>query len=326
MQIPIIHGGFGSPGATLKEFMVSKYKFKHTMWVDLESPSRAEIMTTLEEFGLPDALADELGTCTLRSKVDYYDRANFIYLVLHFPVLSDGKANSEQEIDFIVGKNFLITTRYEKIDSFTNFSRLFDKESFIELARMGEHAGFIFTGLMREIYRHSLDQVETINESLKRIEEDIFKGQMTEAVSVISNTNRKYLNFKQALRHHGEIITSFERAALDMFGSGFKHSLEIVSSEHNRLRNTMDVGKEILSDLRETNDSLLTTRTNQTMKTLTAMTFTLLPITLITGIFGMNVTDNMLFIQNGRDFLLVLIFMLLVGLIMFIYFKGKRWL
>lgn len=100
----------------------------------------------------------------------------------------------------------------------------------------------------------------------------------------------------------------------------------MVNSEYNRVRNTLEVGKEILNDLRETNDSLLTTRTNQTMKTLTAMTFTLLPITLITGIFGMNVTDNMLFIKDGRDFILVLAFMLLVGLIMLVYFKGKKWL
>ncbi len=88
----------------------------------------------------------------------------------------------------------------------------------------------------------------------------------------------------------------------------------------------MEVVKEILNDLRETNDSLLTTKTNQTMKTLTAMTFTLLPITLITGIFGMNVTDNVLLIQNWEDFALVILFMILVGLIMFVWFKGKKWL
>lgn len=306
--------------------MVSKYKFKATTWVDLASPSHAEILTTLEEFGLPESMADELGTCTLRSKVDYYDKHGFIYLVLHFPVISSGTENSEQEIDFIVGKNFLITTRYEKIDPLNNFSRLFDKESFRDISRMGEHAGFIFSSLMREIYKHSLENLENINDSLKKIEEDIFKGMQAEAVVVISNTNRKFLNFKQALRHHGEIIQSFEDVAVELYGERFRHSMEMVSSEYNRVKNTLDVGKEILSDLRETNDSLLTTRTNQTMKTLTAMTFTMLPITLITGIFGMNVTDNMLFIRNGRDFILVLCFMLIVGLIMFVYFKGKKWL
>ena len=306
--------------------MVYKYKYKNTTWVDLESPSHAEIMNTIEEFDLPQIMAEELGTCTLRSKVDYYDRLKLIYLVLHFPVIDGGTEHLEQEIDFVVGKNFLITTRYEKIDPLNNFSRLFDRDTFLDKASMGEHAGYLFIHLMRELYRNSLDNLDNINDSLKGVEEQIFKGFQTEAVTVISNTNRKYLNFKQALRHHGEILKSFESAGRDLFGDNFKYSLELISSEHNRVKNTLDVGKEILNDLRDTNDSLLSTKTNQTMKRLTAMTFTLLPITLITGIFGMNVHDSIVFIQDGRDFILVILLMVIVGLSMFVYFKAKKWL
>lgn len=306
--------------------MIYKYKYKNTTWVDLESPSHAEIMNTIEEFDLPEIMAEELGTCTLRSKVDYYDRLKLIYLVLHFPVIDGGTEHLEQEIDFVVGKNFLITTRYEKIDPLNNFSRLFDRDTFLDKASMGEHAGYLFIHLMRELYRNSLDNLDNINDSLKGVEEQIFKGFQTEAVTVISNTNRKYLNFKQALRHHGEILKSFESAGRDLFGDNFKYSLELISSEHNRVKNTLDVGKEILNDLRDTNDSLLSTKTNQTMKRLTAMTFTLLPITLITGIFGMNVHDSIVFIQDGRDFILVILLMVIVGLSMFVYFKAKKWL
>jgi magnesium transporter len=88
----------------------------------------------------------------------------------------------------------------------------------------------------------------------------------------------------------------------------------------------MEIGKEILNDLRETNDSLLTTKTNAAMRRLTAMTFTLLPITLITGIFGMNTANDALIIKNSHELLLVLILMVLIGLIMLVYFRGKKWL
>ena len=56
------------------------------------------------------------------------------------------------------------------------------------------------------------------------------------------------------------------------------------------------------------------------------MTFTLLPITLITGIFSMNMPEEILIIRNSGDFILVLILMAVIGLIMFVYFKGKKWL
>jgi magnesium transporter len=283
-------------------------------------------MDTIEEYHLPEIMAEELGTCNLRAKVDYYEKLKLIYLVLHFPVIADGDDSVEQEIDFVIGKNLLITTRYEKIDPLHNFSRLFEKDSFLDKSNMGDHAGYLFVYLMREIYKHSLDNLENINDSLKKIESDIFKEKQVEAVSLISETNRKFLNFKQALRHHGEMFKSFETASVEMFGQGFYYLLGVVTSEYNRVRNTMEIGKEILNDLRETNDSLLTTKTNAAMRRLTAMTFTLLPITLITGIFGMNTANDALIIKNSHELLLVLILMVLIGLIMLVYFRGKKWL
>jgi magnesium transporter len=307
--------------------MIFKYKYKNTTWIDIESPTRAEILNIIEEYKLPEIMAEELGTCNLRSKVDYYNKLGLIYLVLHFPVITEGEDSVEQEIDFVIGKDFLITTRYEKIDPLHNFSRLFERDTFLDKGNMGDHAGYLFVYLLREIYKHSLDNLENINDSLKTIEKDIFREKkQVNAVTTISETNRKYLNFKQALRHHGEIFRSFEAASVEMFGQSFFYLLGTVSSEYNRVKNTLEVGKEILDDLRDTNDSLLTTRTNNVIGRLTVMTSILLPITLITGIFGMNTSDEVLFIRNAEDFLLVLVLMFIVGLTMVVYFKGKKWL
>lgn len=306
--------------------MISKYKYKNTTWIDMESPTRAEILDVSEEYKLPDIVAEELGLLNLRSKVDYYKKLGLIYLVLHFPIIGEGEDSVEQEIDFVIGQNFLVTTRYEKIDPVKNFSRFFERDSYLDKTNIGENAGYLFVHLMREIYKHSLDNLENINDSLKMIEKNIFREKQVEAVSQISETNRKFLNFKQALRHHGEIFKSFETASVDMFGQSFYYLLGTATSEYNRVRNTLEVGKEILDDLRDTNDSLLTTKTNTAMRRLTAITSVLLPITLITGIFGMNVADDLLFIKNNNDFTLVMILMVLVGLITVVYFKGKKWL
>lgn len=272
-------------------------------------------------------MGQEIANPDLRSKVDYYKKQGLIYLVLHFPVISDSKDSIEQEVDFIIGQDFLITTHYEKIDPLHDFSRIFEKNTLLDKSNMGEHAGYIFVYLMREIYKHSLDNLENIDDSLKNIEKDIFQEKkQVSAVTTISETNRKYLNFKQALRHHGEIFRSFEGASIEMFGQSFYYLLGTVTSEYNRVKNTLDVGKEILDDLRDTNDSLLTNKTNTIMQRLTAMTSVLLPVTLITGIFGMNTSENVLFIHSPNDFFLVLVLMVIVGLITIIYFKGKKWM
>lgn len=306
--------------------MLSKYKYKNITWVDLECPTPAEIMDVKEEFNLPDLVSEELNTCTLRSKVDYYEKLGLIYLVLHFPVLNEKEQNIEQEFDFVVGKNFFITTRYEKIDYFNNFSRVFSLDNVFDKAHYGENSGHLLVQVLKALYKNTLEQLEQINDSLKNIENNIFNGKQSETVEIISSVNRKFVNFKQAIRHHAEILNSFNDAALDLFGNTFSHSSNTINAEYNRVKNTLETGKEILNDLRITNDSMLTTKTNETIKTLTIVSFTLLPITLITGIFGMNTSDSALIIRDDTDFMLVLIFIVILWLIMFIYFKAKKWL
>lgn len=300
--------------------MLSKYRYKHITWVDLESPSPSEIADVADEYALPRLVADELNTCTLRSKVDYYAKERLMYFVFHFPT-----AHGEQEIDFVIGQDFIVTARYEKIPRLDDFGRLFTRETF-ERGGAPEHAGSLFVLLMKDLYRNSLEQLENINDSLKTIEDNIFKGKLAATVKIISETNRKYLNFKQAFRHHDEILASFTRTSRELFGDNFVHAVSGLVSEFRRVQSTLELGREIINDLRTTNDSLLNTQTNETMKKLTTMTFILLPITLVTGVFGMSVTENAVLIKDSRDFILVLMLIGIVGLGTFIYFKGKRWL
>jgi len=304
--------------------MISKYSYKKLVWIDLESPTRDEVRNICEEYDVPTMVGEELLKRTYRSKVDKYD--NLIYLILHFPIISQGKGKSiEKEIDFVIGKDFLITTRYESIDPIHDFSKMFEVDSMLDSGIYGKHAGFLFFLMIRELYRHSMIELEELNQVFKEIEKKIFDdnkaGMMVE---YISRTNRKLLDIKQALRFHHDILKSFEGASRDFFGEEFDFYSNSIIGEYNKVGNVVEGHREILNDLRETNDSLLTNKTNQTIKILTILTFIILPLNLISGVFGMN--SDIIFINSVSDFFLVLGAMALTGIIMFVYFKSKKWL
>ena len=82
--------------------------------------------------------------------------------------------------------------------------------------------------------------------------------------------------------------------------------------------------REVLNELQQTNDSLLSNKTNESMRTLTVMNFVIMPLTLIAGIFGMNAT--FMFIHDLGDFFTIVACMLIIGILMFIYFRKKRWI
>ena len=307
--------------------MISKFKHKNVTWIDIEKPTRNEILDIIEEYKIPKVAGEELLTETLKSKVDYYDKEDTVYLVLHFPFFDkQNKVVVEKEIDFILGKYFLITTHYQEIDPFNDFSRIFENNSVLDTNKIGENPGFLFFYILKNLYKNLDNELDSIAVNLEKIEHDIFDGKEKDAVNSISYANRKIIRFRKAISFHGEIIQSIEPIGANMFGAGFSFNMSMIISEYNKVNSTIAWYKELLNDMHDTNDTLLTTKTNETVKTLTIMTFIMLPITLITGVFGMNVVSELILIKSVTDLFIVIGAMVLTGLVMFVYFKSKKWL
>lgn len=303
--------------------MISKYTYKKLTWIDVEKPTREEIEYLKDTYNLPTLIGDELLAESVRAKVDVHE--NLIFMIMHFPTGNPNlnRKGIEQEIDFVVGHDFVITVHYEPVQSLIDFSKQFNQGSKLERGKPIPHAGFLLHFIIKELYKKVSISLDEMNGWLKEIEQNIFLGYEEKMVKVISNVNKNILDYKQTLRFHKETLNSFQVAAKNFFNPDFTYELTTMIGEYNKVQHTLDGHKEILNDLRDTNDSLLTTKTNDTMKKLTVMTFVILPLTLITGIFGMNM--NMIFIKHNKDFLFLLIGMITIALVMFIYFRHKKW-
>ncbi len=304
--------------------MISRHTYKDLVWVDLESPTQEEVRQIMEEFCLHPIVASELLEPTLRAKVEPYE--DYVYLILHFPtILHKHHGETEQEIDFIVGRNFLITTHYELVDPLHEFSKIFEVNSLLDKSNIGEHAGFLFFYLIRQMYHTVLGELDRIDIKLEEIEASIFDKHEVEMVQTISETNRDLLNFKQAIRHHKEVLESFEIAGRKLFGEDFIYYLRAILGEYYKIAAMLEGHKETLLDLRDTNDSLLTTHTNEIMKFLTIVAFITFPLALIASIFGMN-TSLPSFVGQENDFWIVMGIMATATLSMFIFFRYKHWM
>src|SRR3989338_3836578 len=106
--------------------MIARHNYKNLKWIDLECPTNEEVRQVIGEYNIDSLVAQELVGPSLRPKVEVY--SNLIYLILHFPIVrrKQGKRFVEQqEIDFIIGKDFIITSRYDAVDPLHQFSKLF---------------------------------------------------------------------------------------------------------------------------------------------------------------------------------------------------------
>lgn len=303
--------------------MISRYPYRDITWVDMESPTHEEVRSIMEEFSIHPIVADELIAPSLRPKVDLHD--GYIYLILHFPALRHSHKSRAQEVDFIIGKKYLITVRYELLDPLHKFSKVFEVNSILDKSDIGEHAGFLFFYMMRKLYGSLSHELAIIGDSLRGVEEQIFKGNERAMVRGLSVIHRDILEFHRALRMHKGILSSLESACIKFFGDEFKHYMENMVGEYLKVEEMLQDQKEVLSDLRTTNDSLLSTKTNEIMKVLTATTFLMLPATLVGQVFGMN-TEHTPILGSPYDFYIIVGIMLFIAGTTYVVFKVKKWL
>ncbi|MCC7004566.1 CorA family divalent cation transporter, partial [Candidatus Nomurabacteria bacterium] len=293
-------------------------------WLDLENPTHEEVRELMDKYSIDPLIAEELLSPTLRPKVDLH--TNFIYLILHFPSLRQGTKykNKIQEIDFIVGKNVLITTRYDAIDPVHSFSKIFEVNSILNKNEIGANAGHVFFYMIRGLYRSLSYELEYIKDMLRGVENKIFSGKEREMVMEISKINRTLLSFKEATDIHKEVLESFERSSVKFFGEKFEYYARSILGEYYKVRSSIQSSKEYLDELNNTNNSLLTTNQNEIMKKLTIVAFLTLPFSVMTGFFQMGTTSTPI-MGTQYDWWIIMGIMTCVTILLLIFAKTRKW-
>ncbi|MDB5238434.1 MAG: hypothetical protein JWM46_704 [Candidatus Kaiserbacteria bacterium] len=303
--------------------MQSRHEHNGLLWVDLESPTRDEVRAVATEFAIEPLIAEELLLPSAKPRTEF--RPTYIYLVLHFPALRHSHKSREQEVDFIVGKDFIVTTHYDTVDPLHKFSKVFEVNTMLEKGPIGDHAGFLFFYMLKKLYKAIEHEVEYVRHDLSEIEDHIFSHEQVEMVEAISRSARDLLNLRQTIEPHRESLRSLEEDGTKFFGEEFLPYLRGLSADYYRVHNHIMRHTESLHELRETNNSLLTTRQNETMKVFTILAFVTFPLSLLAAIFDINTVENP-FENLKYGFWIIIGVMAFTSFLMFMYFKKKKWL
>jgi magnesium transporter len=302
--------------------MHARHQHGEITWIDLESPNSLEVRQIAAEFDIAEEVAQELISPTSKARAEFYP--DYLYIVLHIPALRQSHQSRRQEIDFVIGHDFIITARYDTIDSLHKFSKVFDAQAALHPGDPSEHAGYLFYYMLRKMY-HGLDhELDYIRHELTSIEEHIFSGSEVEMVAVISRTARSLLNLRQTIEPHREVLRALEENGTTFFGEEFSRFLRDLSNEYYRVHNHISRATDSLHELRETNNSLLTTKQNETMKIFTIMAFFTFPVALLVDVLSIPSRYNPLF---GRpyDFWIIVVLAVSSLFVMFMYFRHKKW-
>ncbi len=317
--------------------MLHTYTYKNLTWIDAESPSEAEIIGLIKQYSIHSLVGEDLLSEYSRPRIERYP--DYIYMVLRVPIRLKNEQQKrrglkktlrnftviDKEIDFVIGRNFMISAHKGSIPPLDNFARVFETDAIIAKETLGEHAGLIFYYLMKKIYAHLENDLEDLRDSLMAAEAGIFDGNERRMVEVLSNISRELIDLKQSSRVHKEIIDMFGPMAQGFFGQEYKFRYaDDIIKHYDKLHELTGNNRELLNDLRETNDSLLSTKQNEIMQTLTIIASIIFPLELVTGIFSMNTAYTPI-VGGTHDFVIIMGILFGITVAMLVYFKYKRW-
>lgn len=294
--------------------MITTQKMGAITWVDVLSPTNDEILQLQKSYRINNEVTHDLMNPTLVPRVDECDE--HLYTVLHFPANKHSHQENSQEIDFIVGENYLITVRYDTIDSIYLLFKSFEVGSILTNGDRFSHAYELFFVIIRKMYESVLDELSSMEEHFDKIEGAIFDSKEKEMVAAISRASRTLLDFKRTLIPHEEVLSTLQDAGTRKFGKEFSKDVSTVSKEYHRVRSRIHDDMEALVELRETNNTLLSTKQNEIIKIFTILAFITFPLSLVISI-----------IQADRKIIWALVLLVCISVVaMFTFFKLKKWL
>jgi magnesium transporter len=292
-------------------------------WVHIPKPRHYAQEWLQRHFEFHPLDYEDIYSRNQRPKVDRYD--DYLFVVLQFPRFDrDRERLNVVELDLFVGPDYVITlpnADLEPIDSL--FARCRESEEVRE-GYFEKGAAFLLYKLVDHAVDASFPMLRKMGQKLERIEDDIFEGKSDEIVRDISNAKQEIITFRRIVRPQRVAFRDLERAMDVATPEELDVYFDDVIDASERIWDTLENYKEVVEGLGDSNESIISHRTNDTLRVLTSISVIVLPLTLLASLFGMNVA----FPGEGTGvafwFIMLAMTAVLVGMV--IVFRGRRWL
>lgn len=288
-----------------------------SVWIDLTSPSEAEISTLsriipIHPLNLEDCLPNEE-----LPKVDEF--LEYTFLLIYGIDRSDGDINAK-ELDILISKNILITVHHVYHNSIEYVWKICEKEPAILKEGSDNIAYRIIDGIIDRI----IPIMDFIDERIDGLEDKIIEESTEGVVEEILCLKRNILHLRRLLNPQRDVIYKLSRHENPYINSKVRIYFTDIHDHIYRLYEELESMRDISSSLLEAHRSNMSLKMNKVMQKLTIIATIFMPLTFIVGLYGMNF-ENMPELKIPWAYPAVLIFMFILSIGLYIYFKIKDW-
>jgi len=292
-------------------------------WVHLTAPRGDEASLLSERFGWHPLDLEDVLSKRQRPKVDEYP--DYLFIVLHFPFYDKTVQRlNAAELDVFLGADYIVTLPNVELLPVTRlFHRCADDERMRE-DLFGRGAGRLLYEVLDDLFDYCFPILDKIGHKLDSIEDDIDDTHFEEVVRDISKAKQEIISYRKIMKPQRPTLRLLERNIERFLPEELELYFDDLVDASERIWDLLDNYKEVVEALEATNESAISHRQNDVLRLLTIISVTMLPLTLITGIFGMNV--HFPGFGTVAAFWTIVVAMVTTLVCMLAFFRLKHWL
>jgi len=296
------------------------------LWVDFggEDPEPTEHIL-LKTFGFHPLAVDDALHETHVPKVDDWEQ--YLYIAMHAISFTSGNEDIEAiELDTFLGKNYIVTHHDLPIQA---LDRIWDTCT-RDLRHFKQGADHILYKLTDELIVDYMNVVESLDEEIELVEDEVFSRPSTEIVQQIFTLKRATLHLRRYLSPLREVLNKLARDNYAVIDVKDRIYFRDIYDHLVRLHDISESLRDLVGGVLDTYLSVINNRMNEIMKTLTLITTMFMPISFLVGFYGMNFfqpTFQVLLPWTGRTaFIMTMIVVIVTPIGMVFWMRRRKWM
>jgi len=251
------------------------------MWLDITGMTEKENKLIQEIFELHALTAEDLfDTNNSRIKLEEFPE----YLFCVFYGIQKEKSIKLNEIDFIIGKNFLITNHKKAVDSFETLKKKTEKLDML----FSKGLDFVFHKLLDLEIDNYYPILEMIDDQIEAIEDEVTKKVRPGSLSRILSLKRKIISIKRVVIPQREKISMLTKGDRKFISKKSVPYFRDIYDHSIRVADTVDNYREAVGSTFDAYMSAVSNNMNEVMKILSIIATIALPLVVVSGIYGTN--------------------------------------
>jgi magnesium transporter len=291
------------------------------VWVDLAKPTIPEALILSDTFKFHPLSVEDAMSAVHYPKIEPYD--GYLYVVLHGIDFHKGeKGFATHDIDFFIGPNYLVTVHDGHSRSVADIRENCSRNKKI----LAEGPLALFHRIVDTMVDHYRPEVEKLEDRLDSLEQKVIEKPSPDLMRQILREKRNVSSLRRIVTPQRDVLGRLARREFVEVSNDLAFRFRDVYDHIVRIADDAAMFQDRITGILDAHLTSVSNRLNEVMKVLTVLSTIFMPLTLLSGLWGMNIPLPHFFGTESEQFWWLFAIMVGIVVVMLVYFRRKRWI